>query len=211
MKDTGCRQLIGGGGGLLHFHAACCRSDVAHCESAENAPTPQASASPDLMQVARNNTHNLTYLRELPARLLETVDVGLKTGTAILPVHRYVLVAYSPVFAEILAGDTARPSSLCIPVGDTSTEGLQDALQYIYNRCPLARANVPAITSFAEAERIAAAAHKFDIQLLLEASDAFMSSHLIAKYPILTKDPIGLVRWVSYAGMSASFRQQAQR
>ena len=70
---------------------------------------------------------------------------------------------------------------------------------------------MPAITSFAEAERIAAAAHKFDIQLLLEASDAFMSSHLIAKYPILTKDPIGLVRWVSYAGMSASFRQQAQR
>ena len=79
-------------------------SDVAHCESAEHAPTTQASASPDLVQVARNNTHNLTYLRELPARLVETVDVGLKTGTAILPVHSYVLVAYSPVFAENTGG-----------------------------------------------------------------------------------------------------------
>ena len=79
---------------------------MAHCESTEHAPTPQASASTDLVQVARNNTHNLTYLRELPARLLETVDVGLVTGTATLPVHSYVLMAYSPVFAEFLAGDT---------------------------------------------------------------------------------------------------------
>ncbi|KAL0046372.1 hypothetical protein WJX82_010636 [Trebouxia sp. C0006] len=95
----------------------------------------------ELVQLAQTNLEGLAYLGNVSEQLLPAVDVACVIDQDILPVHSYVLMAASPVFAELVAAHFARiikgdhqPEVITVPLPDTTTEAVKVALQYLYEQ-----------------------------------------------------------------------------
>ncbi len=137
----------------------------------------------ELVQLAQTNLEGLAYLGNVSEQLLPAVDVACVIDQDILPVHSYVLMAASPVFAELVAAHFARiikgdhqPEVITVPLPDT-TEAVKVALQYLYEQCSF-KGKEPEITALDQAEVLASFAHKWNIQVMLEAADTFIQKSL---------------------------------
>ena len=85
----------------------------------------------ELVQLAQTNLKDLAYLGNVSGHLLPAVDVACIIDQAVLPAHSYVLMAASPVFAELVAAYFARvvkgdhqPEVVTVPRPDTTAEAV---------------------------------------------------------------------------------------
>lgn len=140
--------------------------------------TVSTQSSLDLVQLA--NTSKFKYLDHLPRQLLNNVDVALVIESLVLPAHSVILMASSTVFSEILAAqmtdsgvNKSRSSALEVIMVGENRDCVQTALDYIYKRCSLSRGS-PQISTTAEAKHLVKFGRKYNVQVLLDESDAFM-------------------------------------
>lgn len=143
----------------------------------------------DLVQLTSQEAR---YLRDMPERLAATCDVALCVGDHVLPVHSYIMAASSDTFAGQLAAQDAdfhegitRLSSMpyTISLGDEELETVQHVLQYMYMVCP-PREGPAEVSSRQKAEQLASFGHKYGVQYLLRASDAYMQTIMKNKYAL---------------------------
>ena len=102
----------------------------------------------------------------------------------VLPAHSYVLMAASPVFAELVAAYFARvikgdhqADVVTVPLPDTIAEAVKVALQYLYEQCSF-KGKKPEIAGLEQAKVLAGFARKWNIQAMLEAADVFIHKTL---------------------------------
>ncbi len=151
--------------------------------------TVSAQSSLDLVQLA--NTSKFKYLDHLPKQLLNNVDVALVVESLVLPAHSVILMASSTVFSEILAAQMTdsgvnkpRSSALEVIMVGENRDCVQTALEYIYKRCSLSKGS-PQISTTAEAKHLVKFGRKYNVQVLLDDSDAFMCRWLRSNFEIL--------------------------
>ncbi|DBA77878.1 TPA: hypothetical protein ACH3X2_008307 [Trebouxia sp. C0005] len=138
----------------------------------------------ELVQLAQTNLKDLAYLGNVSEHLLPAVDVACVKDQDILPAHSYVLMAASPVFAELVAAHFAgvikgdcQPGIITVPMPETTAETAKLALQYLYEQCSF-RGKEPEIAALCQAKGLASFAHKWNIQVMLEAADVFIRKTL---------------------------------
>ncbi len=151
--------------------------------------TVSAQSSLDLVQLA--NTSKFKYLDHLPKQLLNNVDVALVVESLVLPAHSVILMAASTIFSEILAAQMTdsgfnkpRSSALEVIMVGENRDCVQTALEYIYKRCSLSKGS-PQISTTAEAKHLVKFGRKYNVQVLLDESDAFMCRWLRSNFEIL--------------------------
>ncbi|KAA6421594.1 MAG: hypothetical protein FRX49_08537 [Trebouxia sp. A1-2] len=157
--------------------------------------TVSAQSSLDLVQLA--NTSKFKYLDHLPKQLLNNVDVALVVESLVLPAHSVIVMAASTVFNEILAAqiimtdsgvNTPRSSALEVMMVGENWRCVQTALEYIYKRCSLSKGYPPKdvrISTTSEAKHLVKFGRKYNVEVLLDESDAFMCKWLKTNFEIL--------------------------
>ena len=115
----------------------------------------------ELVRLAQTNLKDLAYLGNVSVHLLPAVDV------ACIPAHSYVLMAASPVFAELVAAYFARvikgdhqAEVVIVPLLDTTAEAVKVALQSLYEQCSFK--GKPEIVALEQAKVLAEFAHKWN-------------------------------------------------
>ena len=138
----------------------------------------------ELVQLAQTNLKDLAYLGNVSGHLLPAVDVACVIDQDILPAHSYVLMAASPVFAELVAAHFAgvikggsQPEVMTVPMPETTGKTAKLALQYLYEQCSFG-GKKPEIVALDQAKTLASFAHKWNIQVMLEAADVFLQKTL---------------------------------
>ena len=138
----------------------------------------------ELVQLAQTNLKDLAYLGNVSGHLLPAVDVACVIDQDVLPAHSYVLMAASPVFAELVAAYFARvikgdhqPEVMTVSLPDTTAEAVKVALQYLYEQCSF-KGKEPEIAALGQAKVLASFAHKWNVQAMLEAADVFIQKTL---------------------------------
>lgn len=139
----------------------------------------------ELVQLAQTNLKDLAYLGNVSGHLLPAVDVACVIDQDILPAHSYVLMAASPILAELVAAHFAKvieggyqPEIMTVPLPDTTAEAAKVALQYLYQQCSFG-GQESKIAALDQAEILASFAHKWNIQSMLEAADDFIQKTLL--------------------------------
>lgn len=139
----------------------------------------------DLVCLASSELHQLSYLQNLPEQMVSTVDTALTVEDAIYPVHSFVLMSASPIFADMVAAHYAEKTSgktaavLTIPLLGSQKRGTQSALQFMYQQSLLRKDKVrPVFDKLEEAEYFVEFAHKWNIQLLLQAGDKILCKQI---------------------------------
>ena len=127
-----------------------------------------------------------TYGQSVPQQLLTTFDAVLVGDDVTLPAHTYILAAASPYFANKLAaqdedfdfiGGLSRLSCNPYVILLTEQDGVQSApaaLKYLYSEFSASPIG-PEIQSQEDAELLAVFGSKYEVQCMLDASDAFIS------------------------------------
>ena len=148
----------------------------------------------DLVQLAQDMREHLTYLHGVPEHLLATLDAARLVGGKTLPVHSFVLAATSAVLGEVLAsqrGDSAASAGtklVRLPLIDDLLSDVLAALKFLYHSC------IPSKTSAAISERREGEAgvgfgKKYNVPVLLEAADGFLSEFLSVEYKAVQDTP----------------------
>ena len=160
------------------FHA--CQILPAH----NHQSAAECLVSPELVELAQTNLKDLAYLGNVSGHLLPAVDVACVIDQDVLPAHSYVLMAASPIFAELVAAYFARvikgdhqPEVMTVPLPDTTAEAVKVALQYLYEQCSF-KGKEPEIAALGQAKVLASFAHKWNVQAMLEAADVFIQKTL---------------------------------
>lgn len=180
--------------GVLDKPRTPCRADDKPCKLPTMPELPECTlseqSSVDLQERAHVNSRNVGYLDRLPKQLLDAVDVALIVEKVILPVHSFILMASSPIFSEILAAQLAErkikssSAALEIVMVGENQPCVETALAYIYKRCSLSK-GAPQIATTAEAKHLVKFGRKYNIQVLLDDSDAFMCRWLRSNFEVL--------------------------
>ena len=138
----------------------------------------------ELVQLAQTKLKDLVYLGNVSVYLLPAVDVACVIEQDVLPAHSYVLMAASPVFAELVAAHFAavikgdgQAEAMTVPLPDTTVQAAKVALQYLYEQCSF-KGKEPEIAAVSQAKVLASFAHKWNIQTMLEAADVFIQKKL---------------------------------
>jgi len=138
----------------------------------------------ELVLLAQNNLKDLAYLGNVSGHLLPAVDVACVIDQDVLPAHSYVLMAASPVFAELVAAHCAgdikggsQPEVKTVPMPQTTAKTTKLALQYLYQQCSFG-GKEPEIVALDQAKTLASFAHKWNVQVMLEAADMFIQTTL---------------------------------
>lgn len=148
----------------------------------------------ELVQLAQNGLKTLPYLSSVSENMLPAVDVACMVDENILPAHSYVLMAASPIFGELVASRFAQVIKgscqleiMTVPLVGTTAEAAKIALQYMYQQCSF-RGQGPVIATLDQAKVLATFAHKWNIQSMLDASDAFTEQALTTAFSTHPKD-----------------------
>ena len=143
----------------------------------------------DLVQLSSETS----YGQSVPQQLSTTFDAVLVGGDLILPTHTYILAAASSYFARELAaqdedsdftGGLSRLSCKPYVISLTEQDGTQSAqaaLKYLY--CAFSPIG-PEVQSQEDAELLAVFGSKFQVQCMLDASDAFISQAVQPKFSV---------------------------
>lgn len=139
----------------------------------------------ELVQLAQTNLHKLRYLNNLPDQMVSTVDTALIVEDATYPVHSFILMSASPIFADMVASHYAEaingkaPAPLAIPLLGSRKKETQSALQFIYQHCLLSKdKTLPLDVKLEEAECMVEFGHKWNMQLLLQAGDRMLCNQI---------------------------------
>ncbi len=134
-----------------------------------------------------------SYGQSVPQQLLTAFDAVLVGDDVTLPTHTYILAAASPYFANKLAaqdedldftGGLSRLSCKPYVISLTEQDGIQSApaaLKYLYSEFSSSPIG-PEIQSQEDAELLAVFGSKYEVQCMLDASDAFISEAVQPKF-----------------------------
>ena len=152
----------------------------------------------ELVCLASSELHQLSYLQNLPEQMVSTVDTALTVEDATYPVHSFVLMSASPIFAGMVAAHYAEKTSgktaavLTIPLLGSQKRGTQSALQFMYQQSLLCKDKVlPVLDKLEEAEYLVEFAHKWNIQLLLQAGDKILCKQISRQCHLDTSSRFG--------------------
>ena len=142
----------------------------------------------ELVQLAQCNSQTLQYLHNLPEYMASTVDTALVVEDVIYPVHSFILLSASPIFAdmvalhyaEVVAGKANNVASvLAIPLLGSSKATTQVALQFIYQHLVLVKhETLPQVCNREEAEDLMQFAHRWNIQFFSSGVDSMLCDRL---------------------------------
>ena len=163
----------------------------------------------ELVQLAQNGLKTLPYLSSMSENMLPAVDVACMVDENVFPAHSYVLMAASPIFGELVASHFAQVIKgscqleiMTVPLVGTTAEAARTALQYMYQQCSF-RGQGPVIATLDQAKMLATFAHKWNIQSMLDASDAFTEQALTKAFSIQPKasamHALKAIDWSSFA------------
>ena len=165
----------------------------------------------DLVQLGSQTS----YGQSVPQQLSTTFDAVLVADDVTLPTHTYILAAASPYFASELAaqdedsdftGGLSRLSWKPYVISLTEQDGIQSAqaaLKYLYGHCAFSSSPIgPEIQSQEDAELVALFGSKYQVQCLLDASDAFISQAVRPKFYVESRGVTSCphcrsIRWFS--------------
>ena len=139
--------------------------------------------SPELSGALISTTDKLEYMAEYPSQMRHTTDIHLALTSCTLPVHSFVLMAFSPYFSEMVAlhqTETRKTSVvqlLKVPMQSIAEEALQAALAYLYMELRPGAAK-PMVTDIQQATQLAEFGHSFKVPVLHEAADVFIDKWL---------------------------------
>lgn len=152
------------------------------CPEGPSPACPSQLSKVELVRLA-NECSKDTYLAGLPQQLVNTVDMALHMGHVALPVHRFLLIASSSVFWDVLAfQDSTQADSVGhIPLIDDDQEGVVLALGYMYQQVLLSEVT-PQIRSIEDAKYVGKFANKYGIQALLGGCDLYVQQWLINNF-----------------------------
>ena len=154
--------------------------DMADPEGSGSAKAPVCL---DLLQLAQVNMDEFTYLHGLPEYLLAMLDTALIVNEKTLPVYGFVLAACSAVLSEMLVAqklDSSTSTGVAtsqIPLIGDCDSGTLLALNLIYQNCVLCKP-CTSIKDEVEAKAIVEFGRKYNVSMLLEAGDAYLSKWL---------------------------------
>jgi len=122
----------------------------------------------------------------VPEQIRAAVDMACVVEGKVLPVHSYVLMSASPVLRDVIASHlsgviqgSSHVAVLSVPLIGTKEETAKLALQYIYTRCVFKASSPQQIDAFTEGKRLAAFAHKYNNQSMLEDADEVIHKMLL--------------------------------
>ena len=139
--------------------------------------------TPELSGALGSTTDKLEYMAEYPSQMSHTTDIHLAATGCTLPVHSFVLLAFSPYFAEMVAlhQTESRKTSviklLKIPMQSIAEEALRAALAYLYKELRPGAAK-PIAKDIQQAKQLAETGHKFKVTVLHDAADVFIDKWL---------------------------------
>lgn len=114
--------------------------------------------------------------------MLPAVDVACTAGDQLFPVHSYVLMAASPVFGELVAEHfssllkgSCRTEVLVVPLTDTTPQSAMAAFLFMYQQCSFQKMPDLHKREAKDIQAMATFAHKWNVQQMLDASDACIS------------------------------------
>ena len=128
-------------------------------------------------------TDNVDYMAQYPWQMRHTTDVHLVLTGCTLPVHSFMLMAFSPFFSELVSSYQIEAHKklvedpLKIPMQEVTEEALRAALTYLY--LELRSRNIkPGVTDIQQAKQLAKIGHKYQVGVLHEAADMFVEKWL---------------------------------
>lgn len=138
-----------------------------------------AKQASDIYQPELPNSDLPDYLHVsgLPERFALLADAILLVEDTALPVHSTILVASSPVFAEIFltaltSSKSGKEQRLSIPLKDETLEDVCTALMSLYYRCVNSKASSTLGDSLERAHTVLKFAHKFDMKSVLQECES---------------------------------------
>ena len=145
------------------------------------------------MAHCHSNDHNtdftdskdIQYLDNLPEQFARLADAVLVIEDVELPVHQAILAANSPFFGDIFltASQSSSDKTSCklhCPLPGDKLSDVLTVLRYCYRACTLFSPSKPRLESAEDACSLARFAHKYDMQALSEACEAFLVSKVQA-------------------------------
>lgn len=152
-----------------------------------------------------------TYMSCLPESFQMMADVLLIVKDVGLPAHKAILAANSTVFAELFSSPESAGSSTKengpqalpqVPLVGENIHDVKITLTYLYKSCVFSTDATP-VNSPEDAKALIKVAHKFGMQSMLDASEAYLIPQVRAvdedsKFILMTNNE-ALVSWTALA------------
>ena len=127
----------------------------------------------DLVRIANTAGCKEGYLRGVPQEIVDAVDLALTFESVLVPVHKYLIMANSPIFREVLGSQVAGTTEdvvLELPLVDDEEECVRNALQFMYQKSCFSM-TVPNVQNMKHAEQLVSFGRKYNIKMLLDEGD----------------------------------------
>lgn len=115
----------------------------------------------------------------IPEKFALLADAHLMTEGQLVPVHKSLLAVGSPVFSDLfLSATNSNKSEDCFPLPGYTVADICTVLKFLYKRTATVAADTPSDClweSVEDASPIIRFLHKFDMQIILQECDEFLS------------------------------------
>ena len=123
-----------------------------------------------------------SHMGHQPSVFVELADANLVVEGRQLIVHSAIVAANSKVFAEIFGEANGKQQDfshqLEVPLPGDTFRDVHTALEYLYKRCTVCLASELEISGFTDAISLAKFAHKYEIEPIVQACEAYLTQRL---------------------------------